>query len=216
MTLVSHTVNAKSSTRRKTDLVQEFRVGTIQEAALRVISRKGLAGTTMQAVAAEAGIAKGTVYLYFKNRDELVERTARWAIEQLTARVRPILEGEDEPFARRLRRLIETKIAFFHEHREFFRLYISVCNSEGTTARQKCRKNYEDHLSALSGLLARAMKKGEVRPGEPDRLALFVAEGIHSVIVRRLSETKSPAPAQEADWIAELLLEGLQGKKRTA
>jgi TetR/AcrR family fatty acid metabolism transcriptional regulator len=216
MTLVSRPVNERSgSPRRKTDVVQEFRVGTIMEAALHVVSRKGLAGATMQEIAAEAGIAKGTIYLYFKSREELVERTARWAIEALRARLRPIFEAEGEPFAERLRALVETKIAFFHEHRQFFRIYLSVFASDSEVRRRKST-HYDEHLATLSGLLARAMKKGEIAAGDSDRLAFFVAEGIHSVIVKRLSETHSPAPAQEAEWVVRLLVSGLQGKKRTA
>ena len=52
----------------KEDVVQEFRVQSIQEAAIRVISRKGMAAATMQEIAAEAGVAKGTIYLLPRSR----------------------------------------------------------------------------------------------------------------------------------------------------
>src|SRR5688500_16792741 len=84
----------------KSAVVEEFRIHTIQEAALRVISRRGLEGASMQAVAAEAGIAKGTIYLYFQNREDMVARTAAWAVSQLTARLEPLLaESNRAPFA---------------------------------------------------------------------------------------------------------------------
>ena len=44
----------------------------ILEAAARAFARKGFAQTTMKEIAAEAGIAPGTIYLYFKNKEDLL------------------------------------------------------------------------------------------------------------------------------------------------
>src|SRR3569832_2303223 len=77
------TVRAKS----KEDVVSEFRIRTIQDAALRVIARKGMASATIAEIADEANIAKGTIYLYFRDRDELVEKTFETAISQLHERI---------------------------------------------------------------------------------------------------------------------------------
>ena len=63
----------------KQAVVEEFRVQEILEATLRVITRSGISGATMQQIADDAGIAKGTIYLYFKNRDELIERVHYFA-----------------------------------------------------------------------------------------------------------------------------------------
>jgi AcrR family transcriptional regulator len=199
--------------RTKSALVEEFRTSEIQEAALRVISRRGLDGTSMQAVAKEAGIAKGTIYLYFKNRDDMVARTASWAVAQLMKGLEPILaETDRRPFALRLRSLVETKIRFFHERRQFFRLYLATCGADKTTRRQRNREQLEQYLTSLAALLRRAMARGEIRRADAPRLALFLAEGVHAVIIRRLSEAKSPSPSQEADWIVTLLLDGLAKK----
>ncbi|MGZ6971061.1 MAG: helix-turn-helix domain-containing protein, partial [Thermoanaerobaculia bacterium] len=54
----------------KKQVVEEFRCRAICEAAMRVVGRKGLAGATVEDIAREAGVAKGTVYLYFRSRDE--------------------------------------------------------------------------------------------------------------------------------------------------
>lgn len=201
--------------RTKSAVVEEFRIHTIQDAALRVISRHGVEGASMQAVAAEAGIAKGTIYLYFHNREDMVARTASFAVQQLTRRLAPLLaDGSALAFPARLRAIIETKIAFFHEHREFFRIYRAVSSSDKNAADacSRNREHYEAYLKSLSALLQRAMKRGEVHRANPDRLALYIAEGVHAVVIRRLSEAKSPAPAQEAAWITDLLLRGLAKK----
>ena len=48
-------------------VLERFRVESITEGALRAIARKG-AAVTMQDIADESGISKGTLYLYFKDR----------------------------------------------------------------------------------------------------------------------------------------------------
>src|SRR5881628_2949246 len=109
----------------KEEVVQEFRVQSIQEAAMRVIARKGMAAATMQEIAEEAGVAKGTIYLYFRDRDELVEKTFDRAITELHKRIDAALEV-DAPFEAKLRALLAAKFEFFRENREFFRLYMSL------------------------------------------------------------------------------------------
>src|SRR3954454_11449387 len=120
----------------KEDVVSEFRVQSIQEAAIRVISRKGMAAATMQEIAEEAGVAKGTIYLYFRDREELVGKTFETSIGELHKRLDAALEA-DGSFEERLRAVITAQLAFFNENREFFRLYHSLRMPEGTSAQQR-------------------------------------------------------------------------------
>src|SRR5688572_18438622 len=134
------TVSEKDmAVKSKEEVVQEFRIQSIQEAALRVISRKGMAAATMQEIAEEAGVAKGTIYLYFRDRDELVEKTFEGAINQLIRRVDLALERMGT-FEEGLRAIISAKLEFFRENREFFRLYMSLRYPEGSAQQQRRHK----------------------------------------------------------------------------
>src|SRR3954470_14070390 len=99
----------------KEEVVQEFRIQSIQEATMRVIARKGMAAATMQEIADEAGVAKGTIYLYFRDRDELVEKTFESAMNDLHRRVDEALEKEGT-FEQRLRAVLAAQITFFQEN----------------------------------------------------------------------------------------------------
>jgi AcrR family transcriptional regulator len=57
----------------------------ILQAALRLIERDGFAELTMDALAAEAGIAKATLYQHFANKEDLAVRSALRAFENLEA-----------------------------------------------------------------------------------------------------------------------------------
>src|SRR6266487_170302 len=109
-----------ATSKSKEEVVHDFRVQSIQDAAMRVIARKGMAAATMQEIAEEAGVAKGTIYLYFRDRDELVEKTFETAITQLIEHVEKAMDGE-ESLEEKIRAVMTAKLAFFRENREFFR-----------------------------------------------------------------------------------------------
>ena len=201
----------------KEEVVQEYRIQSIQEAALRVIARKGMAAATMQEIAEEAGVAKGTIYLYFRDRDELVEKTFESAIQQLHERLRAQIHGE-MTFAERLRHTIKAKLTFFSENREFFRLYASLRMPEGTPAQQRrqkrtCQPQYEAGIADLTRELQRAMAAGEIREMDPRRLALFIAEGSSALVFERVMEEANPAIDDDVDFIVSAILDGIAVRK---
>lgn len=200
--------------RSKEEVVQEFRIQSIQEATMRVISRKGMAAATVQEIADEAGVAKGTIYLYFRDRDELIEKTFQGAMAQLMARLDAVLE-KDVPFDQKIRELLASKLAFFGENREFFRLYLSLRMPEETQQprkrqKQTCHPQYRARAQKLAGVLKEAMGRGEIRELDPYRLALFIIEGSTAIILERLTEDSSPADAADVEFMASLVLDGIR------
>ena len=198
----------------KEEVVHDFRVQTIQDAAMRVIARKGMAAATMQEIAEEAGVAKGTIYLYFRDRDELVEKTFEDAMSHLHARVDAALEL-DLPFAEKLRAMLGAVSGFFRENREFFRLYISMRFPEGSAQQQRrrkrtCQPQYQTRVQRVAEVLRAAMDRGEIGVTDPRRLALFIIEGSNAVIIERvMSETPASAD-DDVDFLADTILGGIR------
>ena len=189
---------------------------------MRVIARKGMAAATMQEIAREAGVAKGTIYLYFRDRDELVEKTLETAITQLYDRIDLALR-EEAPFADRIRGVIAAKLEFFSKHREFFRLYLSLRMPEGSPQQQRrqkrtCQPQYRARIQQMADVLSEAMEKGEVRRADPYRLALFIVEGSTAVVLERISEDAPPPENEDVDLIVQTILDGIsiRPQKRSA
>src|SRR5262245_58242892 len=109
------------TTESKDALVEEFRTASILAAAIKVIARKGLSGTTMQEIADEAKIAKGTIYLYFPSREELVEKAADFFFNELLERSRRELQ-DARPIREQLFGLVRTQLEFFDENQQFLRV----------------------------------------------------------------------------------------------
>src|SRR5881296_2731105 len=77
----------------------------IVDAAIRVFARNGYYNSRVSDIAREAGIASGTIYLYFRTKDEILVTLFREKMAQWVALVRREVAGEPDPPAK-LRRLV--------------------------------------------------------------------------------------------------------------
>jgi AcrR family transcriptional regulator len=76
---------AKTGKDRKRQVVLEFRRSEILSAATKVFGSKGFEGTRMEDIAAEADLAKGTVYVYFQSKDEIYEAVVEQVLAEILA-----------------------------------------------------------------------------------------------------------------------------------
>ena len=77
---------------------KERRRQQIIVAAKRVFSKKGLSKTTMEDIAKESELSPGTLYLYFKNKEELYASLSLRILQFLSIRVAQVIqEGDDSP-----------------------------------------------------------------------------------------------------------------------
>lgn len=200
-------MNAES----KASLVEEFRRDSILSATAKVIARNGLSGATMQQIADEARIAKGTIYLYFDSREELMEKAADRAFSQLLDRSEHAL-ASGRALAERLREMVRAQYEFFDENQQFLRVYMLMRYGDDCAAearrRRSSRPQYQRYMRLLADFLAEGMRRGDVKPADPNRLAAFLAEGLSAVFMRRLEGEQAPAE-QEGDWIVDLILNGI-------
>src|ERR1051325_2743037 len=202
----------------KEEVVHDYRVRSIQDATMRVIARKGMASAAMQEIAEEAGVAKGTIYLYFRDRDELVEKTFESAISELHRNVDSMLAG-DAPFDEKLRVTLRAGFAFFRENREFFRLYMSMRYPEGNAQQQRrqkrtCQPQYRTRVDRMADALREAMKRGEVRECDARRLALFIIEATNALVIERVMEEAPPPEESDIELLATTILNGISDRKR--
>ncbi len=192
----------------KDEVLQEFRIQAIREAAGRVVAEKGIEATTMEAIAEAAGIAKGTIYLYFKNREDLLEKTAEHALGGLVSEMESTV-GDGGPFRQQFEAFIRRTLQFFDTQRDFFRLYRAVVEHAGRCEVRHQHPLYQRYLRDLTGWLAAATSRGDIAAGDPQRVALVLAEAIHAVLMQRAREEERRPIEEEAAWLSALLLDGI-------
>src|SRR4051812_43165965 len=75
----------------------EERPQQILDAALEVFGERGLAGARLDDIAKRAGLSKGTIYLYFPNKEELFREVVRTSVIAFIARAEAFIEAERDP-----------------------------------------------------------------------------------------------------------------------
>jgi AcrR family transcriptional regulator len=143
----------------------------IMQAAERLCASRRIHEITMDDVAASAGVGKGTIYRYFRDKDDLFLQIVNSGFDELCELVER--EGRGQPgFDRQLLEVCRHVTGFFERRRQLF----AMMQSEDTRMywckgdlRQKRLLQRRRLLSAVGGVIDRGKQEGRVRadlPGE--------------------------------------------------
>jgi AcrR family transcriptional regulator len=140
------------------------RIRSILAAALDEFVDKGFAAARLDAIAERAGVAKGTIYLYFDTKETLFEEAVRAVIGPIIARFESLAAAPEDTAEATLRQMIRTlygEIVTDPQKRSLLRLIIS----QGPRF-QRLLRFYHDELivrsmGALKRVLAYGVERGE-------------------------------------------------------
>ncbi|MFL6246265.1 MAG: TetR/AcrR family transcriptional regulator [Thermoanaerobaculia bacterium] len=175
---------------------------------MAVIARKGIDDTTIQDIADEAGIAKGTVYLYFRDREELLAKTANRAFEKLLADLEPTFNAPGS-FADRLLAVALRQLQFFDDNRALFRATLALSGGVQKTK----GSSYAQYAARLEKMFADAAASGEMRELDPLAVAAVYRDCMRGIIVRRIEQKPRMTREQDAQFIVSILLRGILGER---
>ena len=193
--------------RTKEDVVEEFRKQTICDAAMRVVARKGIRSVTVQDIADEAGVAKGTIYIYFHSRDEILARSMDGATEQLLEKLAAACRS-CRSFRDLLERRVRTQLQHFEENRDFFRMYLAMAEPLGEKRLRK-HATYQTYLAQLEELLRGAIARKEIRDVRVDRLAVAISSVVRDIVLHRIIEREPPPLDEDVSFAVDFIMRGI-------
>ena len=193
--------------RTKKDVLLEFRKSELLAAAKAVFSKKGFHDATIDDIAREAGVAKGTVYLYFKSKHEIYFGALRDGVEMLIQQMRT--EAAQPGSAKeKLRNLIATKMAFFEEHRDFFQILQSeVGRVEATMS--ECKDLYFEQSRIIEKVLQEGVREGSLQKLNTKKTAFAVTDLTRGIAIQRLLGWSTTRLNDEIEFIFSLLWKGI-------
>jgi AcrR family transcriptional regulator len=178
----------QSMPRTRKDVLTEFRTTEILQAAHRVFAEKGFDQATIADVAAAAGVAKGTVYLYYRSKREVYWAALRQDLLVLRDETRRQLEAAGT-IEQKLRAFIAVKLRYFEQHRDFFRIYYSELGRSAmrhTQFQRQIDELYLEQAKLLEETLQQAARRKTARHLRPDATAFAVMDLVRGMIVQRL------------------------------
>ncbi|MFA5139799.1 MAG: TetR/AcrR family transcriptional regulator [Elusimicrobiota bacterium] len=192
-------------------LPEAVRKRLILDAARRLLVRRGYRDIPLDDVAREAKVAKGTLYLYFKDKDDLMSASLQDVgdrLDQALERIPAHLTGR-----KALCRVAEVHLAFSDQHRDFLaQLVPGNPLLHGSTAGRAIQKKFSSHLALLAGRwIQPCVTQGLLRRHDPRVGAMFFMSLVRFFMIRNfLLKDKRPLKAY-AEELVSLYLNGLGG-----
>jgi len=196
--------------RTKKDVLSEFRKSELLNAARAVFGKKGFHDASIEEIAEMAEVAKGTVYLYYKSKNDLYLEALRFGIGSLVHELKKRADSAGSCLET-LRLLTRTKIVFFEENRDFFRIYYSElgklpAHPAGLTL---VRDLYTEQAEVFQRVLRQGIKRREVRPLDIEKTAFAIADLTRGIAMQRLLGMSSTRLEDDVEFIVNVIWKGI-------
>lgn len=141
------------------------------EAAARLFAEKGFEKTTVDEITEAAAVAKGTVYYYFKGKEDIFLFLIDEAMAILKQRLNRALAGIEEETPAILEKLVQVHLAFFTDYWDVCRVILA--EAWGSLDRQqRLQELLTEYYALIGGYFLRGMEEGAIRRQDPEVLAV--------------------------------------------
>ena len=159
---------------------KKTKLPAILEAALKLFVERGIDGTSIKEIAAEAGVAEGALYRHFKSKEELAWHLFAANLKEYTSQLLGKVLAV-RPAKERIRILTQHSFAACEKNRTLFHFLLL---SEHRSLK-KFTRSYLHPGKVVEQVVADGQKEGEIHAGEPWILFAAILGPIHRLCVLR-------------------------------
>lgn len=180
----------------------------IFQSAIKVFSTNGYDGATMDEISASAGVAKGTVYYYFKSKDEVFRYIIIEGVTLLREQIESIIAGKGD-YTYKLRELTKDQLKLVYENKDLFKVIISQAWG-GKIRHSELRELLKEYLEDIEKFLKMAMKDDAIKECESSFLTYMYFGNLVSVAIYNVIKNDSIKLDEITDNLMEHLLNGIK------
>ena len=134
----------------------------ILEAAVRVFAELGFYQSTISQIAREAGVADGTIYLYFKNKDDILVQFFSYKAKQVFDLFREEVSNADNA-VEKLRNLVRRHLEEFQRDKNMAIVYQAETHQNSRSAEPQIREMSKMYLDIVSEIVEQGQADGSMR-----------------------------------------------------
>ena len=178
----------------------------IVEAAAALLAQNGYAATSLEQVAAHAGLTRGAIYYHFASKEALYWEVIGPALKRSQVRLRERVEQDLDPvqgMQEFLRNTLRTS-----QNPRYRYLYYQEILPLDEEMRRAARDDEREFERLIAELIRRGQERGQFMPGDPKIIALIIVSGI-SRSARWYHPGGRVGLDAFIDTFARLMLEGL-------
>jgi AcrR family transcriptional regulator len=197
--------------------VSERKRHGILDAARTVFSRQGYAGASVEDVAERAGVAKGTVYLYFKSKEELYLAALVRDLENLASKARSEMDRVAS-LREKVLAFLRVRLEYSRANEDFLRIYLAEYGSmfvKSSLHGELCRLAREN-MRHVKHEVEQAALRREIRPIDAGPVTAAITSLARGMLETRLLGWKEFQAPQEAEFGVDLLWRGIGRRAKTS
>lgn len=194
----------------KQEVVSAFRCAGILESARKVFAQKGFADATMDEIAAAAGLAKGTLYLYFESKRDVYLKTLQCGSAELLEQVKTNMQAA-EGLRTKIRSFLATRAKYAEENRDFYKIYLTEFSNvtHPASINEEFRDLHRRQVQTLGQALRDGIERGEIRQVDIEATAFTIQDMARSLITRRLLGWSETGVEEDIDFLCDLIWRGI-------
>ena len=194
----------------KPDVSQE-RKQQITQAAQKVFSRLGFHQARMSDIAEESGLSKGTLYLYFDSKDEIIINLLDNLFEPEFQDLKSLVDL-DLPAPERIRKYTERVIADMERMLKWMPIafeFVSLAFRR-ETVQEVLQSYYKEHLHIITPLFEQGLERGEFSPHDPEAAAIALGAIIEGTALLWVYDRQNLDVGDRIRSSVNLVLQGLE------
>ena len=199
----------KTLSRRERERQEHVRY--ILDVAGRMFAKRGFFKVTMKEIAERAEFALGTVYSFFKGKQNLYQQVIEQKVDELVEAVSNAMACEASPVLI-IKGFIEAKLRFFFENLDFVRLYLVEMHGpplHGERAMSLALQNkYRAVLASVSRAIERGMSDGTFAQASPKALTTALDGQTSAIVFSWLRDISPDSPEKEIQAAEHIFLNG--------
>ncbi len=183
----------------------------ILKAAIKVFAKKGFYATRVSEIAKAAGVADGTIYLYFKNKDDVLITIFEDGLKQLLEILQRVAES-DESFESRVTRIIELQLGLLEDQRDLAEVITVNLRQSSRLLKQYAAPLFMQYIDVIAGVIREGQEAGAFRQDlNPRVVARSLFGALDAILLTWALGDGDPAALRKAaTHCASLILEGLR------
>jgi AcrR family transcriptional regulator len=202
----------------KKEIVTAFRTREILAAARTLLEQRAPDAMTMEEIAAAAGVAKGTLYLYFQSKDDLIQALITQVGENIIRDLEAALVAPGTP-PEKLIRLVSVLMEYLNRERLLFPIYArELVQGEGESRdgfRRRFQELEEQFVALMTDLFAEGIAAGQFIPANPRLLTFLIRGLIRATGYYQKAEGQADAAKEALPVILTLISSGLIREKKS-
>lgn len=204
-----------SSSAPRTERSSRARHEEVLDAAAAVFSAKGYGAATIQDIADELGMLKGSVYYYISTKEDVLFELVRQYHDTTRAYFEEILASDDDVVAK-LRRFIETETAHTAHHQVRSSLFFTEWRSLGLERRAGIVAERDRHDRFVRECIEQGQQSGHFRSGVDARIAAYGVLGMVNSVYRWYDPHGHSTAEEIGREYADLVMAGLSSASQAS